>query len=294
MRSIRIPDNQIYSAYLLEGTDMPMLYAEAKSFAETVLLRPVGADDDRNEAERMESVRIRLDNDSHPDFKRILPDRPEKNPDIITVGNIRENVIETAAVRPYESRYKVYVIEHAEKMNVQAQNALLKTLEEPPEYVVIILLAENKAAFLDTILSRVIEVYYGERDIREKAEAFSEQAWAEKTVQLLSEAEYCTGKSILDYIKSTNDEGVTLREQLSLLSLLFRDILYVKCCPEGEDIYCSMYSHHIRAMAVQLSFEKIGQITDKIMHGMQSEGLNVNRELLLEDLFLCIRERESL
>lgn len=77
-------------------------------------------------------------------------------PNTIGVDDIREQVVADVQVRPYSSPYKVYIIPDAEKMNQQAQNALLKTIEEPPEYVVILLLTTNSAAFLPTILSRCV------------------------------------------------------------------------------------------------------------------------------------------
>ena len=57
---------------------------------------------------------------------------------------------------PYKGPYKIYIVDEAEKMNAAAQNAILKTIEEPPEYAVIFLLTTNRGAFLDTILSRCI------------------------------------------------------------------------------------------------------------------------------------------
>ncbi|MCD8156749.1 MAG: hypothetical protein LUD53_04795 [Clostridiales bacterium] len=72
----------------------------------------------------------------------------------ISVDDIREQVNADICVKPYSSRYKVYIIDEAETMNVQAQNALLKTLEEPPAYAVILLLTTNADAFLPTIRSR--------------------------------------------------------------------------------------------------------------------------------------------
>ena len=63
------------------------------------------------------------------------------------------------AVKPYSSRYKVYIIDEAEKMTEAAQNALLKTIEEPPEYAVILLLTDNANAFLPTILSRCVMIH---------------------------------------------------------------------------------------------------------------------------------------
>ncbi len=59
-------------------------------------------------------------------------------------------------IKPYSSKYKIYIVDEAEKMNQQAQNALLKTIEEPPAYAVIMLLTTNAEHFLQTIISRCI------------------------------------------------------------------------------------------------------------------------------------------
>ena len=81
--------------------------------------------------------------------------RHEK-PNTISVDDIRTQVNNDIVIKPYSSRYKIYMIDEAEKMNEQAQNALLKTIEEPPAYAILILLTTNAAAFLPTILSRCV------------------------------------------------------------------------------------------------------------------------------------------
>jgi DNA polymerase-3 subunit delta' len=64
--------------------------------------------------------------------------------------------VETVDLKPFQYDKKIYIIEKADTLNVQAQNALLKTLEEPPAHVMFLLLAERAEAFLPTILSRVV------------------------------------------------------------------------------------------------------------------------------------------
>ena len=80
--------------------------------------------------------------------------KPEEDKKVIGVDVIREKLNATAAIKPYAGPYKIYIIPDADTMNIAAQNALLKTIEEPPEYVVIILLVQNIGAMLPTILSR--------------------------------------------------------------------------------------------------------------------------------------------
>ena len=79
-----------------------------------------------------------------------------EKPNTIGVDDIRTQINNDIVIKPYSSRYKVYIVDEAEKMNQQAQNALLKTIEEPPAYAVILLLTTNADSFLPTILSRCI------------------------------------------------------------------------------------------------------------------------------------------
>lgn len=69
---------------------------------------------------------------------------------------MRTHINNTVAIKPYQGPYKVYIIPEADIMTVQAQNALLKTIEEPPQYAVFILLTENADVLLPTINSRCV------------------------------------------------------------------------------------------------------------------------------------------
>ena len=103
---------------------------------------------------------------THPDIYFIKPQKDKKN---ITVDQIRE-VVNDAYTKPYESGKKVYVIAYGDNMNEQAQNAFLKVLEEPPQYAVFVILAENHETLLATIRSRCTEVRFNpvsDRKIRE-------------------------------------------------------------------------------------------------------------------------------
>ena len=89
---------------------------------------------------------------NHPDIIRVTHEKPNT----ISVDDIREQVNNDIVIKPYSSKYKIYIIADADMMSVQAQNALLKTLEEPPQYAVIMLLTENAEALLPTIRSRCV------------------------------------------------------------------------------------------------------------------------------------------
>ena len=89
---------------------------------------------------------------NQPDIIRVTHEKPNT----ISVEDIRGQLNGDIQIKPYSSSYKIYIVDEAEKLSPQAQNALLKTIEEPPEYVVILLLTTNSAAFLPTILSRCV------------------------------------------------------------------------------------------------------------------------------------------
>lgn len=90
---------------------------------------------------------------NHPD---VIYFQPLKNGKTYTIEDVREQLLETVDLKPFQYEKKIYIIEKADTLNIQSQNALLKTLEEPPTHAVFLLLAERAEAFLPTILSRVV------------------------------------------------------------------------------------------------------------------------------------------
>lgn len=304
MKSIRIPKNQIYNAYLIEAEDMEQVKLAATEFAEELLTREPETNaggmpiyETRGYASRQEwadSVRMRVRGQEHPDLIHIVPDKPEEHPTIISVDNIRSHVTDTVFVRPYEAAYKLYLIEHAEMMNVQAQNAILKTLEEPPAYVVIMLLAVNADAFLPTILSRVIEIKGGERDVRAGYEEMLQEEWAQETLKLLSEIRFRSGREILDYCTKLSKEwNVPPRTLLRFLEIILRDVLCCKSTSQTELLYSQVSENVILRMASSLSYEKLGQATDMLSRMLRDLSFNVNRDLMMENFLLQLRRDEE-
>lgn len=95
------------------------------------------------------SVCARIMRQRFPDVHHISPEGS-----IIAVDVIRENVIPEASRSPFEGRRKVFIIEEADLMNDSAQNAILKTLEEPQPDTIFILISSNEEEVLKTIMSR--------------------------------------------------------------------------------------------------------------------------------------------
>lgn len=97
---------------------------------------------------------LEFDGENNPDFTLI---QPEGN--TIKIEQIR-NMQKKVQEKPIISDRKIYIIDNADLMTKEAQNALLKTLEEPPEFVIIILVGENENAFLSTIKSRCMILHF--------------------------------------------------------------------------------------------------------------------------------------
>jgi len=129
-------------AYLFRGPRGAGKRAAARALAAEILATGAADPDDVRR-------RALLDPSPHPDLVWLAPRGAQH-----LVDEIRERVIRASAYRPFEGGKRVFVVEAAEAMRDESQNALLKTLEEPPEFVHLILLSSEPEALLETISSR--------------------------------------------------------------------------------------------------------------------------------------------
>src|SRR3954470_17681064 len=129
-------------AYLFRGPRGAGKAAVARAFAAEILAAGVA---DPGDARR----RVLIDPSPHPDLVWLRPRGAQH-----MVEEVRERVIRASSYRPFEAEKRVFVIEAAEQMRDESQNALLKTLEEPPDFVHLILLTAEPSMLLETIASR--------------------------------------------------------------------------------------------------------------------------------------------
>ena len=141
--------DKVSHAYIINGPDKSGKMMLAEAFAMTVQCEKGG----RDACLECHSCKQALGK-NQPDIIYLQHEKPNT----ISVDDIRSQINNDIGVKPYSSPYKVYIVDEAEKMNVQAQNALLKTIEEPPAYAVILLLTNNAEIFLPTILSRCVRL----------------------------------------------------------------------------------------------------------------------------------------
>ena len=138
-------------AYIFEGAEGVGNFEGAKLFANALVCTGDNAPCKSCSACLMAAA------DTHPDIHIIEHEAKKK---IISVEQIR-SVITDCYVKPFENGKKVYIFRYGDDITIQAQNALLKILEEPPEYAVFIILSENTNILLPTILSRATLIRFG-------------------------------------------------------------------------------------------------------------------------------------
>ena len=147
-----INNNQISHSYLFVGIE-----GIGKKMLATELAKAILCLNDNKYCNNCKSC-VEFDGNNNPDFLYIEPDGNS-----LKIEQIRE-MQKKAQEKPIISNKKVYIIDNADKMTVEAQNSLLKTLEEPPEFVTIILIGSNENAFLTTIKSRCMIIRFNSVD----------------------------------------------------------------------------------------------------------------------------------
>lgn len=258
--------------------------------------------------------------DNHPDFEVIDVKEDHKS---ILIDQIRE-LQKEISYKPYESDYKIYIIDNAERMTEQAQNSLLKTLEEPPDYAIIILTNEDKNDLISTIVSRCQEVklYNQPENIikqylqdekgfnKEKAALYATLARGKykKAVNLALKEDFIDKRNkIIKFITSIdnkdNFEIYELSEKLKkisksdfplfeLLLSLFRDILVLKQ-DENDEIINFDYKELIAEAVDEFYIEDIFELTNQINQYKEYYYRNIKKELLFPSLLFEIRAKNK-
>ncbi|MDO4619837.1 MAG: DNA polymerase III subunit delta' [Lachnospiraceae bacterium] len=259
----------------------------------------------------------KLRSHNHQDVIRIEHEKPG----VITVDEVRSQLVGTIGLRPGESGRKVYIVPDAEKMNPQAQNAILKTIEEPPSYAVIILLAESEEALLPTILSRCVRLPlmpladrlvrdYLERELQlpdyeARILTAAAQGSIGKAVSLASDEAVSERRrevlSLLARLPSLNtaetaqraqhfkEEKEHMNEILDTMLLFYRDVYVIKTGGRDDSLVLYQEAEAIREAAGAMSYSGLLHVTEELDRARVRIGANVNPELTMEVLLLAIR-----
>lgn len=258
---------------------------------------------------------IKVDTHNHPDVIWVEHEKAT----VLAVDEIREQIIETVDVAPYYGPYKIYIIKDAHLLNNSGQNALLKTLEEPPTYALFFLLTENADTFLDTIKSRCIKLEMDslkkETIVKMLEEADVPKNLAEENASLsrgnlglakkLAEDEDLAeikkdaiklfktmnnmdALEIYNYCKDMDrDVGLTV---LNFMHMWFRDLIFVKEAKDSEQLYFEKEKAVLKRQAEKVSLEGLNRIFAAIIDARQRIKGAVKCEAAMEAAILIARE----
>ena len=255
---------------------------------------------------------------NHPDIIFVTHEKPNS----VGVEDIREQLVEDVGIRPYESPYKIYIVDDASRMTPQAQNALLKTLEEPPEYAVILLLADNAESLLPTILSRCVTLRLrpltdeemkgflmnqlhvpdyqadimaafargnqGRAKMIAKSSDFMEMV--ESAVYQLKRSRDREIYEMVDMIRAMSGEKQNVYDYLDIYAMWFHDVLLFKATKEVDSLLFREELTAIQDRAAHSSYEGLQRILDAIRMAEDRLRANVNFDLTMELLFLTMKE----
>lgn len=255
---------------------------------------------------------------NQPDIIKVTHEKPNS----ISVDDIRTQVNNDIVIKPYSSKYKIYIIEDADLMTVQAQNALLKTIEEPPAYAVIMLLTVNAETLLPTIRSRCVMMKL--RNIKDKlikkylleqmdvpdykadvCVAFAQGSMGkaimlatsdyfneikEEVIHLLRNMDDMSVSDLMDAAKRAMSYKLDINDYFDMIAIWYRDVLIYKATKNVDRVVFSDQLRYIKDRASKSSYEGIENILDGLEKAKARLKANVSFELTFELLLLTIKE----
>ena len=259
-----------------------------------------------------------IESGNQPDIIYVTHEKPGS----ISVDDIRGQVNGDIQIKPYSSPYKIYIIDEAEKLTQQAQNALLKTIEEPPAYAIIMLLTANEGMLLPTIKSRcvtltmkpvplpLIRQYLMEElqipDYRaDICAAFSQgnvgkakrlalsDSFGEMLEHALHMVKYISEmepSDLVEDLKKINTYKMDIQDYLDLLTVWYRDVLMFKATCDANNLVFSNELNSIRDKAKDSSYEGLECIIKALEKAKVRLNANVNFDMAMELLLLTMKE----
>lgn len=310
-----IETGKVSHAYIFEGErgagKKTLAYAYAKALqCETNAAEPCGSCQSCLQAE----------SGNQPDIITLRHTKPNS----FGVDEVREQLVEDMEIKPYHSKYKIYIIPDAELMTAQAQNAILKTIEEPPEYGIIMLLTTNVGKFLPTILSRCVKLSVKPVDQHIVYEYLKEKYPDCDETQIQFATEFSFGNigkgmrcleseefmsihqlcmdmlahiheweipDMIFSIKEVAKYRAEIFDYLDIMTMWFRDVLLLKVTRNPNNmIFKERYSIMNRQAQV-ISYEGIEDILKAIDTAKVRINANVTLDTVLELLLFRIKEQ---
>ncbi len=307
--------NQISHAYIINGEKFSGKEYIAGIFAMALLCGNKNQAEPCNECHSCRQAMTK----NNPDIIYVTHEKPTS----ISVDEIRIQINGDVAIKPYAGEHKIYIVNEAEKMTPAAQNALLKTLEEPPEYVVIILLTTNVNSMLPTILSRCVTLNIKpvdddtvEKFLMEKKQIPDYKAYVcaafargnigkaillsesedfdnikSKVLSIMKQISQMDVSGIYKTVKELSENKTEIDDFFDIMSIWFRDVLLYKAEKNRERLIFKEELNTIKEQAEAVTYEGLEEITQAIDKAKRRLEFNVNYELTLEMLLIEMKEK---
>ena len=307
-----ISTNKVSHAYIINGERSSGKEFIARIFAMTLQCEKGGVDP----CNECHSCKQALSN-NQPDIIYI-----SHEPNTIGVEDIRTQINGDIDIKPYSSQRKIYIMNEGEKMTVQAQNALLKTLEEPPEYAVILILTTNVDELLPTILSRCVVlnmkpvtdaqvkeylmeelgvpdykanicVAFARGNIGKAKLLASSEEFEKVKDEAITLVKYINDmeiNEIVKAIKKISEYKFDVNDYLDILSVWYRDVLLFKATKDVNSLIFKEEIQQIMKVSDRSTYAGIETIVNALQQAKKRLDANVNFDLTMELLLLTIKE----
>ncbi|MFV0519177.1 MAG: ATP-binding protein [Lachnospirales bacterium] len=311
-----LAENQTFShSYIIEG-----IRGSGKSLLSDFFAKAILCEGENKPCGTCLSC-ISFDTENNPDFFKFKRDKQSFGIDII-----RDNFSQVLNIKPFRSKYKVVIIEEADTLTVQAQNAILKSIEEPPSYMVFILIAESSKFLLPTIVSRCSclcteplsldlikdEIYKKniDDDIDKEYLSFSvaaSEGSLGRCLFFLQDEEFRhTRKKVLDFLQNIGNmhivdvikkadefakEKIDCIKIYDILIMWFRDLVVYKTTGSLKGCYNIDKIEILHIKALEYTLEKLYKNINNVNTFKANYESNGNLTMNLEVLFMKLREK---
>lgn len=303
---------KVSHAYMIQGD-----YDSGKKMIATIFAKTLQCEQKGSEPCNQCASCMQVDSGNHPDIIYVSHEKPSS----IGIDDVRSQINGSIQVKPYSSEYKIYIVDEAEKMTIEAQNAILKTIEEPPSYAILILLTTNLGKILPTILSRCVVLQIKpvqDEKIRqhlislgvEKEKANFSTSFAMgnvgKAIKVATSEEFQEIKNdCIHMLKHSKNMEVyeliaaskelikyklQIYDYLDFMLMWYRDVLMLKATGNANILIYQEEYIALSEMAKRSSYEGIQRIIEEIERAKVRLHANVNFELTMELLWLTIKE----
>lgn len=308
-----VKNDKVNHAYIIDGPKGMGKMTLAKAFAKTLNCEAGDVAPCCNC-----SSCIAFDSDNNPDIIYVTHKKS-----VISVDDIREQIGKNIELKPYKYRYKIFIVRDADLMNVQAQNALLKTLEEPPSYGVFLLLSENYNKLLVTILSRCVmmrlkplppntvkeylvkntgmsyeqaEVYalYSQGNIGKAMEISTSEgfkALRSKVIDIAVKLETADLIEVYCIVDKLSEIKEDIQEALDILYMLYRDALVNKSVGDNRYTIQKDRINDVENIARDISSGILMKRCDAVFEAKQQLRQNANFQMTMEVMLLKLKEK---